>query len=72
LFPRVTPWIGLPRERVLRRYMVDFVTQFAPHWPERSIEEAASAESQDAVDRIAAELTLPLKTGCTSDVMAAA
>jgi LysR family cys regulon transcriptional activator len=72
LFPRVTTWIGFPRERVLRRYMVDFVSLFAPHWPERSIEEAASAESQDAVDRIAAELTLPLKTGCTSDVMAAA
>jgi LysR family cys regulon transcriptional activator len=72
LFPRVTTWIGFPRDQVLRRYMLDFVSLFAPHWPARLIEEAANADSQDTVDRIAAELTLPLRNGCVGTIQAAA
>jgi LysR family cys regulon transcriptional activator len=72
LFPRVTTWIGFPRDRVLRRYMLDFVSLFAPHWPSRSIEDAASAGSQEAVDRIAADVTLPLRNACVDEAKAAA
>ena len=31
LFPRVTTWLGFPRDMVLRGYMVDFVALLAPH-----------------------------------------
>lgn len=68
LFPRVTTWLGVPRDRVFRRYMVDFVSLFAPHWPAPLIEQAAAAESQEAVDLLAAEVDLPLRNGCTEGV----
>ncbi len=72
LFPRVTTWLGVPRDRVFRRYMLDFVSLFAPHWPKHLIEQAAAAESQDEVDRLAAEVQLPLKNGCTEGLPQAA
>jgi LysR family transcriptional regulator, cys regulon transcriptional activator len=72
LFPRVTTWLGVPRDRVFRRYMLDFVSLFAPHWPKHLIEQAAAAESQDEVDRLAAEVQLPLRNGCTEGLPQAA
>jgi len=68
LFPRVTTWIGVPRDRVFRGYMQEFVSLFAPQWPARSIEEAATAGSQEAVDEIAAGISLPLRNGCSQPV----
>jgi LysR family cys regulon transcriptional activator len=72
LFPRVTTWLGVPRDRVFRRYMAEFVSLFAPHWPLHLIEQAATAESQEEVDRIAAAIDLPLKNGCTEGLPQAA
>lgn len=72
LFPRVTTWLGFPRDRVFRRYMLDFVTLFAPHWPGELIEAAATAESQEKVDQLASSLSLPIKTGCMAGLPAAA
>jgi LysR family transcriptional regulator, cys regulon transcriptional activator len=72
LFPTVTTWIGMPRDRVLRRYMIEFIALFAPHWPLEFIEQATVAESQDAVDALAAEVNLPNRNGCTDDVPEAA
>ncbi|MDZ7643841.1 MAG: LysR substrate-binding domain-containing protein [Woeseiaceae bacterium] len=66
LFPRVTTWLGVRRDRVFRSYMKDFVALFAPEWPARSIEDAATAESQTTVDEIAASIRLPLRNGCTA------
>ncbi len=68
LFPQVTTWLGVPRDRVLRKYMLDFITQFAPHWPERLIEEATGAASQQDVDELTAGVTLPLRNGCSQGV----
>jgi hypothetical protein len=72
LFPRVTTWVGVPRHRVFRRYMQDFVSLFAPHWPVDLIAQAATAESQEEVDRIAAGVELPLRNGCTEGLAEAA
>jgi LysR family cys regulon transcriptional activator len=72
LFPRVTTWVGVPRDRVFRRYMLDFVSLFAPHWPADLISQAAAAESQEEVDRLAAEVELPLRNGCTEGLPQAA
>ena len=72
LFPRVTTWIGVPRDRVFRRYMRDFVSLFAPHWPAHLIEQAATAGSQDDVNALAATIKLPLRNGCSDGLSRAA
>jgi LysR family cys regulon transcriptional activator len=72
LFPRVTTWIGVPRDRVFRHYMREFVALMAPHWPVELIEQAASAGSQQAVDAIASKVRLPLRNECTEGLSQAA
>lgn len=72
LFPTVTTWIGMPRDRALRRYMLDFIALFAPHWPRESIEQATTAESQDAVNELASQIKLPTRSGLSKGVSAAA
>jgi hypothetical protein len=52
--------------------MKDFIAMFAPHWPEHLIEQAATAESQDIVDKLAEGTDLPTRTGCTKGLAAAA
>lgn len=65
LFPTVTTWLGVPRDRALRQYMIDFIKLFAPHWPQHSIELATTAESQEVVDKLAEEIDLPTRSGCS-------
>jgi LysR family cys regulon transcriptional activator len=72
LFPTVTTWLGFPRDKVLRQYMQDFIGLFAPHWPDYLIEQAATAESQEIVDKLAGDLDLPTRTGCTKGLPVAA
>lgn len=72
LFPTVTTWIGMPRDRALRRYMLDFISLFAPHWPRDSIETATIAESQSQVDKLASRIKLPTLAGCEVGIPAAA
>jgi len=72
LFPQVTTWLGFPRDRVLRGYMVDFIHLLAPHYSPRLIQDAANLESQQEVDELVADLTLPARGGCDQDVAAAA
>src|SRR5690606_4743738 len=64
LFPRVTTWVGVPRHRVFRKYMEDFISMFAPHWPVELISQAATAETQEDVEKIAKGVKLPLRNGC--------
>jgi len=72
LFPRVTTWLGMPRDRALRGYMIDFISLFAPHWPLHAIEQATAAESQAEVDRIAESIELPTRSGCVQGLRDAA
>jgi LysR family cys regulon transcriptional activator len=67
LFPRVTTWLGFPRDMVLRGYMVDFVHLFAPHYSARQIRDAARAPTQAEVDELLREVPLPLKAGCEQE-----
>jgi len=64
LFPRVTTWLGFRRDAVLRRYMVDFVTMFAPHLTPQLTRKAAGLPTQAEVDALFDEETLPLRVGC--------
>ena len=68
LFPRVTTWLGFPRDMVLRGYMVDFVHLFAPHYSPRLIRDAARAQSQEEVDELLEAVPLPIKGGCEQEL----
>jgi len=70
LFPRVTTWLGFPRDTVLRRYMVDFINLFAPHYSARVIRDVARAQSQEEVDELLKETSLPIKGGCEQELAA--
>ena len=72
LFPTVTTWLGFPRDKVLRQYMKEFIALFAPHWPDYLIEQAATAESQEIVDKLAEDVDLPTRTGCSKGLPVAA
>ena len=67
LFPRVTTWIGFRRDIVLRGYMVDFASLFAPHLTPELTQRAASLESQGEVDELLGKLRLPLRGGCDDE-----
>lgn len=72
LFPRCTTWIGFRRDTVLRSYTTRFISDFAPHLTDDLITEAAALEDQAAVNQLIADLTLPLRTGCSNDYSSAA
>lgn len=72
LFPRVTTWLGFPKDMVLRSYMVDFIHLFAPHYSRRLISDAANLETQEEVDALLSEVRLPTRGGCEQDQAAAA
>lgn len=69
LFPTVTTWIGMSRDRALRRYMLEFIALFAPHWPRDFIDQAAIAKSQAAVDELAAQVEIPVRSGYTQGIL---
>jgi LysR family cys regulon transcriptional activator len=64
LFPRVTTWLGFRRDTVLRGYMIDFVSMFAPHLTTELVRRAAELPSQADVDALFAGTDLPLRSGC--------
>ena len=72
LFPTVTTWLGVPRDRALRQYMLDFISLFAPHWPKHAIAEATTAGSQSDVDELAKTIPIPTRNGCTEGLPVAA
>ena len=72
LFPRATTWIGFRRDALLRRYMIEFIEMFAPHLTERRVLEAAALPTQADIDALFRDVALPVRTGCSGDVEAAA
>lgn len=72
LFPTLTTWLGVPRDRALRGYMLDFIALFAPHWPTDYIEQATTANSQKLIDKLAEDIDIPTKTNCTQEISVSA
>lgn len=66
LFPRVTTWLGFRRDSVLRGYMSDFISLFAPQLSSDLVRRAAELPSQDGVDALFEGVSLPLRSGCTT------
>ena len=67
LFPRVTTWLGFRRDSVLRGYMVDFASLFAPHLLPELVQRAASMETQQEVEGLFETISLPLRGGCDDE-----
>jgi LysR family cys regulon transcriptional activator len=72
LFPRVTTWIGFRRDIVLRGYMVDFASLFAPQLTPEMVQRAANLETQAEVDELLSSIALPLRGGCDDEFGATA
>ena len=72
LFPRSTTWIGIRKDIVLRRYMLDFVKLFAPHITAEQLEKTRHLRSQIEIDRLFEGAEIPIRGGCTDDITAAA
>jgi LysR family cys regulon transcriptional activator len=60
LFESSTTKIGFRRGAYLRAYMYDFLALFAPHLTLKPVDQAAHAPDQAAVDRMFADVTLPM------------
>ena len=63
LFPRCTTWLGFRRDSVLRGYMVDFISLFAPHLTPELTRQVADLETQVEVDALLADIPLPVRGG---------
>jgi LysR family transcriptional regulator, cys regulon transcriptional activator len=72
LFPRSTTWIGIRKDIVLRRYMLDFVKLFAPHITSEQLEKTRHLRSQTEIDILFDGADIPIRGGCTDDITAAA
>ena len=72
LFPRSTTWIGFRKDVVLRRYMLDFVQLFAPHITTDQLERTRHVRSQSDIDDLFRDARLPVRGGCSDDIIEAA
>lgn len=72
LFPRSTTWIGFRKDSALRRYMVDFLQLFAPHVTSKHIADIRRTTSQEAIDELFSDTSLPLRGGCSDGIIEAA
>ncbi len=61
LFAPSTTMIGCRKGTFLRGFMYDFMHLFAPHLDKNLVDAAFNAENQVEVDRLFAEVTLPLR-----------
>ena len=61
LFPRCTTWLGFSRDLLWRRYMFEFIGEFAPAWTPEMIRQALGAPSPEAVRALVPAESLPLK-----------
>ncbi|MFK7888982.1 MAG: LysR substrate-binding domain-containing protein [Gammaproteobacteria bacterium] len=65
-FGVLTTWLGFRRDAVIKGYMAEFATLFAPHLTARLIKAAHECETPDAVDRLFTDIALPERFGCAT------
>jgi LysR family cys regulon transcriptional activator len=61
LFGTHTTWIGFRRGALLRAYMYEFIELLAPHLPRELVRKTERSGVQEDVDRICADLHIPLR-----------
>jgi len=67
LFPRSTTWIGFRKDTVLRRYMLNFITLFAPHINTQQLDAVVKTQQQEEVDLLFKNKKLPIRRGCSDE-----
>lgn len=60
LFPRCTTWLGFTRDLAWRRWMYEFIEEFAPQWDERQIARALECDDYREISALV-EGKLPLR-----------
>lgn len=63
LFPRLTTWLGFPRDLLLTRYHCDFIRLLAPHFDEPTIQEICRHSDPPALDQLLERIEVPLRNG---------
>ncbi len=61
LFEGHTTWVGFRRGALLRAYMYDFVELLAPHLARKLVRDAERSQTQDDIDRVLANLSVPTR-----------
>jgi len=68
LFPRSTTWIGFRKDAVLRRYMLNFITLFAPHINTQQLKAVIKTQQQEKIDLLFKDTELPIRRGCSDEL----
>lgn len=69
LLPRVTTWLGVRRDAVVRGYMAEFAALVAPHLSARLMRQAHELEQQADVDLLMRDLPLAERFACIDGVV---
>lgn len=67
LFPRLTTWIGYPKDLLLKKYHCEFIRLLAPHLTEKVLERACSNGQRTPQDDWSTGLEIPLHNGRSSE-----
>ncbi|MDC0178635.1 HTH-type transcriptional regulator CysB [Woeseiaceae bacterium] len=67
MFPRSTTWIGFRKNTVLRRYMLNFITLFAPHINTQQLDAVVKTQQQEKIDLLFKDTKLPIRRGCSDE-----
>ncbi|MEX2500310.1 MAG: LysR substrate-binding domain-containing protein [Wenzhouxiangellaceae bacterium] len=63
LFPRLTTWIGYPRDLLLKRYHCDFIRLLAPHFTQQMLDEICRNSTPRNMQEWTDEVRIPLRNG---------
>jgi len=61
LFPRLTTWIGYPRDLLLREYHCAFIRLLAPHFSQQMLDEICRQASSPGLDEWLERIEIPLR-----------
>ena len=67
LFAAHTTWIGFSRAGLLRGYMYELMHLLAPHLNRRLVDRSMRAETQDELNKLFADIQLPVKGQSATD-----
>lgn len=61
LFPRLTTWLGFPKDLLLTRYHCDFIRLLAPQYSEALLEDLRRQREPGALEKLLEEVKVPLQ-----------
>ena len=61
LFPRLTTWLGYPRDLLLKKYHCAFIRLLAPHFTQRMLDDLCRESTSPVVDEWLSDIEVPLR-----------